>query len=53
MPLSRAMPDADVAPIFVPGDVVKTFVQTKEPELKTIFDDWLARIVCFAFSVSP
>jgi hypothetical protein len=38
---------------FVPGDVAKTFVQTKEPELKTIFDDWLARIVCFAFSVSP
>lgn len=38
---------------FVPGDVAKTFVQTKEPELKTIFDDWLARIVCFAFSISP
>ena len=38
---------------FVPGDVAKTFVQTKEPELKTVFDDWLARIVCFAFSVSP
>ena len=38
---------------FVPGGVAKTFVQTKEPELKNVFDDWLARIVCFAFSVSP
>lgn len=38
---------------FVPGTVAKTFVQTKEPELKNAFDDWLARIVCFAFSVSP
>ncbi len=38
---------------FVPGGVAKTFIQTKEPELKSLFDDWLARIVCFAFSVSP
>ena len=38
---------------FVPGGVAKSFVQTKEPELKNAFDDWLARIVCFAFSVSP
>lgn len=38
---------------FVPGAVAKTFVQTKEPELKNAFDDWLARLVCFAFSVSP
>lgn len=38
---------------FVPGGVAKSFVQTKEPELKNVFDDWLARIVCFAFSVSP
>jgi phage portal protein BeeE len=38
---------------FVPGGVAKTFVQTKEPDLKSPFDDWLARIVCFAFSVSP
>ncbi len=26
--------------------------QTKEPELRNAFD-WLARIVCFAFPVSP
>ena len=38
---------------FVPGGVAKTFIQTKEPELKSVFDDWLARIICFAFSVSP
>jgi hypothetical protein len=38
---------------FVPGGVAKTFIQTKEPELKGQFDEWLARIVCFAFSISP
>lgn len=38
---------------FVPGGVARTFVQTKEPELKSAFDEWLARIVCFAFSISP
>jgi len=38
---------------FVPGGVAKTFVQTSEPELKGAFDEWLARIVCFALSISP
>ncbi len=38
---------------FVPGGVAKTFVQTREPDLKGPFDEWLARLVCFAFSVSP
>jgi|GEM_PF-1849001 hypothetical protein len=37
---------------FVPGGVAKTFIQTKEPELKGAFDEWLARVVCYAFSVS-
>jgi hypothetical protein len=37
---------------FVPGGVAKTFIETKEPELKGPFDEWLARIVCFAFSIS-
>ena len=37
---------------FVPGGVAKTFIQTKEPELKNVFDEWLARVVCYAFSVS-
>jgi len=38
---------------FVPGGVAKTFIPTREPVLKDPFDEWLARIVCFAFSVSP
>jgi hypothetical protein len=38
---------------FVPGGVAKTFIQTKEPELKNVFDEWLARLVCYAFNVSP
>ena len=38
---------------FVPGGVARTFIQTKEPELKNAFDEWIARVVCFAFSVSP
>jgi len=38
---------------FVPGGVAKTFIATKEPELKNVFDEWLARIVCYAFNVSP
>jgi Phage portal protein len=38
---------------FVPGGVAKTFIPTKETELKSAFDEWLARIVCFAFSISP
>lgn len=38
---------------FVPAGVSKTFIPTKEPDLKNPMDDWLARIVCFAFSISP
>lgn len=37
---------------FVPGGVAKTFIQTKEPEMKGVFDEWLAKICCFAFSIS-
>lgn len=36
---------------FVPGEVKIT--QTKEPEQKNAFDEWLARVVCYAFSVAP
>lgn len=35
------------------GGVARTFIQTKEPELKNAFDEWIARVVCFAFSISP
>ncbi|HUB97203.1 MAG TPA: phage portal protein [Stellaceae bacterium] len=38
---------------FVPGGVAKTFIPTKEPELTGAADEWLARLCCFAFSVSP
>ena len=37
---------------FVPGGIAKGFIQTKEQVLKDDFDEWLARVVCYAFSVS-
>ena len=37
---------------FIPSGAGKTMTPTKEP-LKDDFDEWLARICCFAFSVSP
>lgn len=36
---------------FVAGD--GKYVPLKEPPLKTEFDEWLVRIVCFAFSYPP
>lgn len=36
---------------FVPGGV-KPY-PLKDPILKDLFDEWLARIICFAFSLSP
>lgn len=36
---------------FVPGGMTPTF--TREPELKNMFDEWLARVICFCFSISP
>lgn len=38
---------------FVPSGIGKGAVQTKEAALKDDYDEWLARIVCYAFSVSP
>ena len=37
----------------MPGGVAKTFIPTREPALKDVFDEWLARVVCFAFSIPP
>jgi phage portal protein BeeE len=34
---------------FVPGESASRVHQTKEPEHKDEFDEWLARIICFAF----
>lgn len=36
---------------FIPGGM--NVVPTKENLLKDEYDDWLARIVCFAFSIEP
>ena len=36
---------------FIPGG--QKITQTREPELKGELDEWLARVVCYAFSVSP
>jgi hypothetical protein len=34
---------------FVPGESAVKVHQTKEPEHKQDFDEWLARIICYAF----
>ena len=36
---------------FIPGGTDIKF--NRDPTLKDMFDEWLARIVCYAFSVSP
>jgi hypothetical protein len=36
---------------FVPGDM--KYQPTRDPSLKDEFDDWLARVVCYAFSLPP
>jgi SPP1 gp7 family putative phage head morphogenesis protein len=36
---------------FVPGNM--EYQPTKEQALKDMYDEWLARVICFAFSVSP
>ena len=37
---------------FVPGGIAKSFIQTKEAAMKDEYDEWLARVLCFCFSVS-
>lgn len=38
---------------FLPGGNGSNYTALKEPPLKTEFDEWLIRIVCFAFSYPP
>lgn len=39
---------------FVPNDASKiAFLRNEEATLKGEFDEWLARIICYTFSVSP
>lgn len=38
---------------FVPSAVGKTYIPTQETELFGAAEEWLARVCCFAFSISP
>lgn len=38
---------------FVPGEVGKSFIEPNRGELFGEAEEWLARVVCFAFSISP
>lgn len=38
---------------FVPGEVGKNFIEPSRGELFGQAEEWLARVVCFAFSISP
>lgn len=38
---------------FVPGELAKNFVTTKQPPLKDMYDEWLARVTCYCFSIEP
>ncbi len=38
---------------FIPGGKGAQFIETKKVELKDVFDEWLARIVCACFSLPP
>lgn len=38
---------------FMPGGSKSSYIPTREPPLKSEFDEWLIRIVCFAFSYPP
>lgn len=38
---------------FVPNAVGKTYIPTQETELFGMAEEWMARVICFAFSISP
>ena len=38
---------------FIPGELSRNFKETKQPPLKDQYDEWLARVVCFCFSIEP
>lgn len=37
---------------FVPGEVAKSYVPTKEAEIFGAAEEWIARVVCFCFGIS-
>lgn len=38
--------------MFVPGEVAKSYVPTKDTEMFGHGEEWIARVVCFCFSIS-
>ncbi len=38
--------------VFVPGDA-KNIHEVVQPPLKDLYDEWIARVACFCFKVSP
>lgn len=38
---------------FIPGESTKNVHEIRDPKLKDEFDEWIARIVCYAFSLPP
>lgn len=38
---------------FLPGDIARNFVQVRENVMKDEYDEWLARVICYAFSLPP
>ncbi|WP_018610244.1 phage portal protein [Uliginosibacterium gangwonense] len=36
---------------FVPGEIARNFHEVKQPPLKDMFDEWLARVVCYCFAI--
>lgn len=38
---------------FVPAAMAKTYVETKQGELFGAAEEWFAKVICFAFSISP
>ncbi len=49
--LLQGQPDRRRNGIFVPGEVAKSYVPTKEAELFGTAEEWLARVVCFCFGI--
>lgn len=37
---------------FVPGEVAKSYVPTKEAEIFGVAEEWMARVICFCFGIS-
>lgn len=38
---------------FVPGSIAQNYKPVREPELKGEYDEWLARVIAYAFSLPP